>query len=108
MMNKNFDLDNEKKIYSSLPAELEGKQLAEKNRASSNDPVVKVSNARSATRCAANGGELRIRGLDTNFKSDGNDDVFTLHSWNSAANIRPIENDEWQVFLLRNMEVSNH
>lgn len=32
--------------------------------------------------------------------------VFTLHSWDSAASARPIENEEWLAFLQRNMEVS--
>jgi hypothetical protein len=30
--------------------------------------------------------------------------VFTLHSWDSAVNTRPIESDEWLAFLQRTME----
>lgn len=30
--------------------------------------------------------------------------LFTLHSWDSAASARPIENEEWLAFLQRNME----
>lgn len=99
-VNKSLDLPNEK-LYTSLASDFEDLKVDKENQSNENP-----SNAEDE-RKAANENVEEKEIVEKANKTKGfktSKAMFTLHSWDSAASVRPIENEEWLVFLQRNME----
>lgn len=99
-VNKSVDAVDEKKLYTSLASDFADVKISESDKKKNVEENLEKQSALNETNKTDNKDNIRSKG----FKNSKT--MFTLHSWDSAASVRPIENDEWLAFLQRNMEVS--